>query len=79
MNKHSVCWDFAAGGRGAGGAGGLSHSETLQWQRPFVLLPWMLPQRSFIQFHGAESTGFFLLNEGCLPRARLSESFAESL
>jgi len=48
MNKHSVSWAFAAGGRGAGGAGGLSHSETLQWQRAFVLLPWTLPQREVL-------------------------------
>lgn len=48
MNKHSVSWDSAAGGRSAGGAGGLRHSETLQWQRPFVLLPWMLPQREVL-------------------------------
>lgn len=48
MNKHSVAWDSAAGGRSAGGAGGLCHSETLQWQRLFVLLPWMLPQREVL-------------------------------
>lgn len=36
-------------------------------------------KRGFIQFHGAESAGLFLLTEGFLPEAKLSESFAERL
>lgn len=36
-------------------------------------------KRGFIQFHGAESTGLFLLSKGFLPQAKLSESFAERL
>lgn len=35
--------------------------------------------RGFIQFHGAELTGLFLLREGFLPQAKLSEIFAERL